>query len=76
MLIHCFLYYHLDVSLIDDHTWQAWADELVKLQAEHGWEFGFYDEAFSDWDASTGFHMPVDDDIRRVANRLLAQADQ
>ena len=73
MLIHCHLYYRLDEQLIDDHTWQRWADELVVLQRQHGTEIGFYDWTFRDWDASTGYHLPTDPDIQRVAARLLNQ---
>ena len=32
MLIHSCLYYEMDESVIDDHTWQRWADELAELR--------------------------------------------
>lgn len=76
MLIHCHLYYRLDENVISDHQWQQWAEELVSLQAQHGTEIGFYDEAFHDWDASTGYHMPTDQDIQRVAERLLKESSR
>jgi hypothetical protein len=75
LLVHSFIYYHLDGSAVDDHTWQRWADELVDLQFWHGREIGPYDAAFRDWDASTGFHLPRDFDIERVARRTLEQAN-
>lgn len=71
MLVHCCLYYRLNTELISDHDWQARADHLATLQALHGWEAGFYDACFRDWDGSTGYHLPVDDDILTVALRLL-----
>lgn len=76
MLVHCHLYYNLDVSVVDDHTWQRWAEELTDLQAQHGHAFGFYDRHFFDWDASTGYHLPQDQDIDRVARRVLARHPQ
>lgn len=62
MLIHSFLYYHMDTSVVSDDKWQQWADELTKLQQQHPEEcsIGFYDEEFADWDGSTGCHLPRD----------------
>ena len=71
MLVHCHLYYSMDQPIITDHTWQAWADELVTLQRQHGVKFGFYDWAFQDWDASTGYQLPSDRDVAAVAEALL-----
>lgn len=70
MLIHSYLYYGLDEALVQDHQWQAWADELAALQQVYGASIGFYDEVFRDWDGSTGYHLPVNEDIREKAARL------
>ena len=35
MLIHSCIYYELNESIISDHQWQAWADELQKLQEDY-----------------------------------------
>lgn len=73
MLIHSCVYYELNSSLVDDHQWQAWADELTRLQMTHGFEYGFYDSAFFNWDGSTGYHLPLrDPDVIRVARKLEA----
>jgi hypothetical protein len=74
ILVHSCLYYDLNENVISDHTWQRFADELVRLQALHGYRFGFYDKYFMDWDASTGFFLPgkLDRSILRVAQRLLS----
>ena len=32
MLVHSYLYYKLDNPIIDDDTWQKWANELAELQ--------------------------------------------
>lgn len=74
MLIHCFLYYDMNTNMVDDHTWQKWADELTQLQQKHGHLVGFYDQTFEDWDGSTGFHLPADPNVVRVAQRLFNDA--
>lgn len=71
MLIHCYIYYVMDQNVVDDHTWQKWADQLAKLQRKYGHRIGFYDKTFSDWDGSTGYHLPRDPEIGRVAERVL-----
>lgn len=71
MLIHSFLYYHQDTSIVSDDQWQHWADELTILQKDYPAPIGFYDKAFSDWDGSTGMHLPTDNWIRRKAEQLL-----
>ena len=61
MLIHSCLYYTLDSSVIDDHTWQKWANELASLQELHKEPIGFYDEAFANWNGDTGALLPLRD---------------
>ncbi len=70
MLVHSYIYYRLNDSLVSDDAWQRWANELVELQKEI-MTIGFYDEAFSDWDASTGYHLPQDDYVCYKADQLL-----
>lgn len=72
MLTHFYLYYVLDDSIVDDHTWQRWADELVALQAAHPDASTFYASAFADWDGSSGFHLPRDGWVAQNALRLRA----
>lgn len=70
MLIHGCCYYDLNDTLVSDEQWQSWAWELAELQ--DGLPLlGFYDDAFRDWDGSTGYHLRYDADVRRVALRLL-----
>ena len=76
MLIHCCLYYRLDVSIVSDHQWQEWADELTELQSILPCEIDFYDDYFLDWDGSTGYHLPADADILRVTHRTLKYHQQ
>lgn len=60
MLIHSYIYYSLDDSIITDHEWQQRADELVELQAQLFMPIGWYDAAFADWTGATGAHLPFD----------------
>lgn len=71
MLVHSYLYYVLDSPIISDDTWQRWADELTSLQHDNPDNIGFYDEVFSDWDGSTGMHLPKDPWIVIQAGKLL-----
>lgn len=71
MLVHSYLYYRMDISLISDNKWQQWADELASLQVDFDDPIGFYDDVFLDWDGSTGYHLPQDEWVQRSAERLL-----
>lgn len=59
MLVHSCIYYELNDSLVDDHTWQSWADELVKLQKDYPKEAEQVEwaEAFKEWTGDTGHHL-------------------
>lgn len=73
MLIHSYLYYHLDDPIISDDLWQEWANELTKLQTEHKdcCVIKFYDRQFYDWDGSTGMHLPKDKWVSARAESVL-----
>lgn len=80
MLVHSFIYYHLDDNIWSDHMWQAKAFELAALQNKYPQHCkqGFYDEAFRDWTGATGgsFLPLLDPWVQRVARRLLWLRDQ
>lgn len=57
LLVHSYLYYVLDDPVVPDDVWQSWANELAEINTD----IGFYDEAFKDWDGSTGYHLPFED---------------
>lgn len=64
MLVHSYLYYWTNDTLVSDHEWQAWANELADLQRAHPAAIGFYDAEFRDWTGDTGMHLPQDDWVR------------
>jgi len=70
MLVHSYIYYHMDDNVITDDKWQQWADELTELQKQEK-VIGFYDDAFADWNGSTGMHLPKDNWIPRRAKWLI-----
>ena len=49
MLVHSCIYYEMDKNIVDDSTWQKWADELRDLQKDNPLlcTIDFYDEAFA-----------------------------
>ena len=74
MLIHSCLYYQMDESIVDDHTWQWWADELTELQNEYPehCSIGYFDKEFEGWDGSSGYHLPLRDPyVYRKAEYIL-----
>jgi len=63
MLVHSCLYYEMDESIVDDATWQKWADELTVLQEENpkACKLNFYDKWFKDWNGASGAFLPLKD---------------
>ena len=76
MIVHSYLYYELDESLVSDGTWSRWGKELQQLQEVHPdvAKKVRFAELFADWDASTGFHLAKAADPQAIgkAKYLLA----
>ena len=72
-MIHSIIYYEMDNNIISDAEWSKRAMELVELQREHPSVSTVFDEAFKDFDGSTGFHLRryADDRARGKAKYLL-----
>lgn len=64
ILIHSFLYYRMNTSIVSDAQYDQWARELAELQARHP-EVAkkcAYADAFEDFSESvTGFNLPLHD---------------
>lgn len=74
ILVHSVIYYKTNDSIISDYTWSIWAKELYDLQNDHPdiAKNCPYAEAFKDFDPSTGYNLPLDDDWAvSTAHRLL-----
>ena len=76
MLVHSFIYYERDDSLITDDEWQERANRLAKMQKRFGHTVGFYDDQFEGWDGTTGHHLKFDDWVRCKAQQLLVARDR
>lgn len=74
VLVHSFLYYRLDTSIISDHVYDQWSKELAELQEkfpEEAKECVFHDD-FKDFDGSSGFDLPLGDPwVHNSAMRVL-----
>ncbi len=72
MIVHSYIYYRMDENIISDDAWQNMANDLVEIQSMFPEPIGFYDELFSDWDASTGSHLVyIDEDYWIAKARYL-----
>lgn len=74
ILVHSCIYYHMDQNLISDKQYDTWARELQKTQNEHPdiSEKVRWAGAFKDYDASTGFDLPITDEwVMQKARYLL-----
>lgn len=61
ILVHSIIYYRLDENIIPDYKWAEWAKELVELQKQYPEiaEKCPLSEAFKDFDACTGYDLPL-----------------
>ena len=64
LLVHSIIYYILNDNIVSDAKWSQWAAELVELQKKYPdiAKTSVYAEAFSDFDGSTGYDLPLDDE--------------
>lgn len=71
--VHSYIYYRLGSSIIDDAKFDGWSKELVVLQSQHPETSKecIYASEFEGFDATTGFDLPRDEWVERVAQRLL-----
>ena len=78
MIVHSAIYYIFNDNIVSDSDWSRWGVELVELQKKHPdisnkVEFA---EAFKDWDASTGFNLPIHEDwVTEKAMQLIKRRE-
>lgn len=60
ILVHSFLYYQMNVNIVNDHDYDRWSKELADLQREYPEESkkARYYEEFKEFDGSSGFDLP------------------
>ena len=73
ILVHSYIYYEMDDSIVSDAQWSQWAKELVWLQQEFSdiAKDAPYSKEFDGFDASTGFDFKYDDRIKTRAEQLV-----
>lgn len=71
LLVHSYIYYRLNTSLISDEVWDGWAQELIYWQVSGNSDIGFYDAEFEGWDGTSGFYLPQDSWVVDKSTRLL-----
>ena len=74
MLLHSCIYYEMDDNIVDDHTWQRWADELAEIQNKYPeyCKIQFYDRDFYNWTGDSGAFLPLKSEwVWNSALRLL-----
>lgn len=78
ILVHSCLYYEMNTSIVSDHIWQKWADELKLLQNENPdcCKIDFFDYEFCDWTGATGYHLPMLDPWVSSKARWLLQCHE
>lgn len=79
MIVHSAIYYILNDNIISDAQWSQWANELKVLQENYPETAAEveYAEYFKDWDASTGFNLPINEDwVLNKARQLLHSRDK
>lgn len=77
ILVHSYIYYVLNDSIVSDSKWSSWAKELVALQKKYPNKSKkiIYHNQFIDFDGSTGMDFVYDDKIRNTALKLLQYRD-
>ena len=79
MIVHSAIYYILNDNIISDAQWSQWANELKVLQENYPETAADveYAEYFKDWDSSTGFNLPINEDwALNKARQLLHSRDK
>lgn len=78
LLIWSKMYYDLNISIVSDKVFDEVGKELVKLQKDYPniSKIVAYYEEFKDWDATTGFNLPLDDPwVSWKAKQLLSKKE-
>lgn len=74
-LVHSFLYYRMDKTIISDEKFDKWARELYSLQLQYPEiaEQCIEKDYFRNFDPASGFDIPYLPWVENAARRLLQQ---
>ena len=76
MLIHSYIYYKMNESLVSDSKWTEWALDLKRLQEQYPEiaEKVMLHNYFIDWDGSSGAFLPLNLPwVEQIAKSLVNQ---
>lgn len=76
LLVWSKLYYDMSTSVVEDSVFDKIGRELVVLQNQYPdiSKLVAYHDEFKDWDATTGFHLPLNDPwVCRKAEQILEE---
>ena len=79
ILVHSYLYYELNTTIVSDSKWSEWAVELANLQVENPElaELVIFASAFRGFDGSSGYDLPyMNGKIVEIGNWLLKITSQ
>lgn len=57
IMVYAYIQFGLNEETISQKLWSRICNELQELQAAWGYEFGFYDFMFDDWDITKEDHL-------------------
>lgn len=74
IVVHSYLYYKGNTSLITDYQFDLWCKELVELHKNHPRETekAVFPEAFAGWEGFSGYDLFSKDTMTEVWARLKA----
>ncbi len=78
ILVHSYIYYVMDDSIVSDEQWSRWAQELLWLTQEFPdiAKKAVYANEFEGFEWSTGFDFKYDEKIKNRAARLVASKER
>ncbi len=74
IMVHSYIYYEMDDSVVSDEQWSQWAKELIWLTQEFPdiAKECVYNKEFDGFEGSTGFDFNYPENIKNRAAKLIA----
>lgn len=74
VLVHSFIYYQLNESIIEDWVFDRWSKDIVNMREQYPEEYERTDfaEQFREFDGSSGFDLPyATPEIQSIGYRMI-----
>lgn len=69
--VHSYIYYEEGTTVVPDPVWDAKARRLARMQNVHPTLGTWHNDAFSDFDGSTGMNLPRTEEVKSRAEELI-----